>query len=137
MSDKCADTYKKVFMYIESNVFKLRPAHFMTDFETGMRKAIRECYPDVILHGCWYHFCAAVRRKLLSFNLYQLIVEIPTAMVLYRMLICLPLLPHEFILEGYRIIKEEAKAKKLYKQFSPLFKYFESFWLELVRFADS
>lgn len=64
MSNKTANLYRKVFQYIEINVFELRPSRFMTDFEAGLRKAINECYPGVPLH-----FCAVVRRKLLSHKL--------------------------------------------------------------------
>lgn len=133
MSGKSAELYKQVFQYIENNVFKMKPSQFMTDFEAGMRKAIEECYPNAILHGCWYHFCAAIRRKLVTLQLYQLIVEVPSAMAIYRMILNLPLLPSEFILEGFQVIKKIARDRKLYKQFKSLFEYFENFWLQLVR----
>lgn len=132
MSGKSTSLYEEVFKYIEEKIFQLKPSRFMADFEAGLRKAIKSIYPDATLHGCWYHFCAAIRRKLLKFGLYQLIVNEPLARFIYRSILSLPLLPPKSILAGYNIIKREAKNNGLYAQFKQMFDYFESFWLALV-----
>lgn len=134
MSGKSAELYKEVFDFIEKKLFQLKPAMFMTDFEAGLRKAINEFYPMAILHGCWYHFCAAVRRKCMSFNMYRLISKVPNAKIIYRMILSLPLLPPESILNGYNIVKQVATEKKLSKEFKKIFEYFEQYWLPLVSF---
>lgn len=134
MSGKKADLYKKVFDFVEKKLFPLNPAQFMTDFEAGLRKAINEIYPDAILNGCWYHFCAAVRRKLMSLDMYELISSVPAAKSVYRMILSLPLLPKESISNGYRIIKQEAIDKNLHKEFKKIFEYFEQYWLHQVSF---
>lgn len=100
MSDKKTSTYETVFKYIDVNVFELKAARFMADYEGGMRKAIKICFPNAILNGCWYHFSAAVRRRFLSLNLYRLIADSMPAQQLYRKILSLPLLPPEGILEG-------------------------------------
>lgn len=109
------------------------PAQFMTDFESGLRKAINECYPHAVLHGCWYHFCASVRRYLLGLKLKELTEKNPDAKTIYRKLLSLPLLPPDSILAGYNIVKGEAKNKKLWNKFKPMFEYFESYWMAMVR----
>lgn len=106
----------------------------MTDFEAGLRKAINEFYPDAVLHGCWYHFCAAVRRKFMSLDMYELISKVPAAKSIYRMILSLPLLPKESILNGYNIVKQEAIDKSLHKKFMKIFEYFEQYWLRQVSF---
>lgn len=137
MSGKKAKLYKEIFNFIEKNLIKLLPAQFMTDFEAGLRKAINEFYPVATLHGCWFHFCAAVRRKFLSLDLYGLISKFPAAKLIYRMLLCLPLLPAESIYNGYNIVKQEAIKEKLDKKFNKIFEYFEQYWLPLVSFYFS
>lgn len=132
MSGKRAELYKKVFDFIEKKLIKLNPASFMTDFEAGMRKAINEFYPDAILNGCWYHFCAAVRRKLLSFDMHQLISNVPAAKSIYRKILSLPLLPAEVIMDGYNIVKQEAIAAGLDEKFKKFYEYFEQYWLFIV-----
>lgn len=132
MSSKKAELYKEVFDYLEKKLIRLNPASFMADFEAGLRKAINEYYPEAILFGCWFHFCAAVRRKCLSFNMHKLITTVPAARSIYRMILSLPLLPSNSILEGYEIVKREATSEGLDKEFQKIFKYFEEFWLFLV-----
>lgn len=133
MTGKTARLYKEVFQYIETKIFKLKPAKFMADFEAGLRKAISEFYPEAVLCGCWYHFCAAIRRKLLSLSLYELTLNDPMCRFIYRSILSLPLLPPGSILPGYNVIKRTAKRNDLYETFEPMFKYFESYWLALVR----
>lgn len=132
MSGKSAELYSNVFEYIEKNIFKMEPNQFMCDFEKGMRKAISECYPSAELNGCWFHYCKAIRSRMISANLFRLIAEDPDARTIYRMLLSLPLLPEQFITKGFDYIQEEARKKKIFKVFKPIFRYFENFWLQLV-----
>lgn len=134
MSGKTAALYKEVFDFVEKNLFALNPNQFMTDFEAGLRKAVNEFYPDTKLCGCWYHFCAAVRRKFMSFGMYDLITNNPAAKLIYRMILSLPLLPEESISNGYNIVKQEAIDRKLDKKFEKIFKYFEGYWLHQVSY---
>lgn len=133
MSGKSATLYEQVFAYIEK-IFELKPKRFMTDFESGLRAAIKKCYPHAALHGCWYHYCASLRRKLLDLHMHNLIANNPSARAIYRKMLSIPLLPPEYIEQGYFLIKEEARSNKLINKFSAFFKYFESFWLNLVCF---
>lgn len=133
ISRATAIAYEAVFKYSEDNVFKLKPARFMADFEAAMRKAIVDFYPEATVSGCWYHFCAAVRRKALSFGLHDLIKNDFNAWSVYKKLQCLPLLPADNIVEGFEIIVRQSIEFGLYEEFKELFEYFEIFWLVMVR----
>lgn len=52
MSRKTAACYTAVFKFIEKKLFQLDPKEMMTDFESGMRSAIRKYWPKVTLRGC-------------------------------------------------------------------------------------
>lgn len=132
LSGKSSILYQEVFKFIELKIFHLEPSQFMVDFEAGLRAAINASYPDAKLHGCWYHFCAAIRRRFLKLHLYELIKTSPDARFVYRSILSLPLLPPESLLAGYNITKEEAKDIGLGVIFKPVFDYFESYWLALV-----
>jgi hypothetical protein len=41
-----------------------RPRSFNVDFELSMLNAIRSHFPNAIIHGCYFHYCQAVYRKL-------------------------------------------------------------------------
>lgn len=132
MSNKCTEAYEAIFNYIENELFAMDPASFMADFEAGIRKAIKKCYPSAKLFGCWYHFSAAVRRRMTKNGLRKLIKDNPEALAVYLKLLRLPLLPPNCIVEGYNLIVKEARSKKLYSKFQNLFSYFEKFWMSMV-----
>lgn len=132
MSRKSDDLYSAVFKYIEKKVFQMEAKQFMCDFETGLRSSIRKCYPKAILYGCWFHFCSALRRRMLSHHLYKLISENLDAAMIYQMMLSLPLLPSKFVVKGYKFIKKEARKRRLFNNFDEFFEYFDSFWMKLV-----
>lgn len=137
MSNKSAVTYEKVFTYIENNIFKLEPAMFMCDFETGLRAAINKLYPNSALHGCWYHYSVCIRSRFIQLNMYRLITENLAARKIYKKMLRLPLLPTQSILEGFEIIKTESRAMRLFREFKSVFQYFEGFWIKLVRLFNT
>ena len=56
MSDKKTETYESLFKFINANVFEMKPSAFMTDHEAGLMKALKNCFPGVKMHTCWYHY---------------------------------------------------------------------------------
>lgn len=133
MSERTSACYQAVFKYIEDKIFKLEPSEIITDFETGMRHAINKFYPDVILRGCWYHYCAALRKRLLKLGLHQLLKTNYFAKCVKKMLMNLPLLPVERFIEGYEYIISSAKDNSIFNEFKGMFKYFEEYWFAVVR----
>lgn len=134
MSSKTAVCYEAIFKFIEAKVFKLEPGEFVTDFELGMRSAINKCYPEVPLRGCWYHFCAALRKKLLKLGLHNLLKSSSLARIIKKQLMSIPLLPVEYFKEGYDHIKRSAENWNLSASFEGMFTYFESYWFSQVNF---
>lgn len=131
MTRKTTECYSSVFKYIEEK-FQLGPGEIITDFEQAMRKALHERYPDTVLRGCWYHYCAALRKNHLKLGLNKLLKENSNAKQIKKMLMSLPLLPPENFKEGYEHIKYLAKDWNLSKAFDKVFKYFESYWFMQV-----
>lgn len=95
MTKKTTECYMAIFNLIEKSVFKLEPSGIMTDFEAGLRSALRTCYPKAILRGCWYHYCAAVRKKMFKIGLHRELETNADARMLKQLVMSLPLLPSE------------------------------------------
>ncbi|XP_031626897.1 uncharacterized protein LOC116343127 [Contarinia nasturtii] len=102
----------------------------MTDYEDGMRLAIKKKWPKVTIRGCWFHMCRAVRRRCGNIGLFKLIKSNANARIIQNSLMSLPLLPADKIKEGYNSVKAFARKKKLFKRFNALFVYFEGYWLK-------
>lgn len=138
MTSKSADCYTAVFNYIKEYVFDLQPTTIMTimtDWETGMRCAIRTCFPNCALKGCWYHYCAALRKKMLKLGLHSDLKLNANARLIKQMMMSLPLLPSEKFAEGYEHIQTLTKEHDLWNTFKHFFTYFNSYWIAQVSFS--
>lgn len=132
MTRKTAKSYLAVFEYIERNLFALGPKEFMTDFEDGMRLAIKKHWPNVVIRGCWFHLCRAIDNKTRALGMVKMLKSHQDARMLKKQLMSLPLLPADQIIEGYKAIKKMAKQCKMLKKLKSLFIYFENYWLKQV-----
>lgn len=130
MTRKTADCYSALFKFIEKKLFKLRPTEMMTDFEEGMRLAIRKYWPNVILRGCWFHYCRAIMRKSKNLGMKKFMRNSKKSKAIRKALMNLPLLPAEKIRRGFDFIVQYARKRRLFKRFSRLFTYVRTYWLE-------
>lgn len=134
MSKRTSACYQSVFKKIEQKVLKLEPDELITDFESGLRHAIRKRFPTARLRGCWYHYCAALRKRLVRLGLQKLFKSNQQAKAIKKQLMCLPLLPAENFKEGYECIKQKANVWGLSDRFKTFFTFFEDYWFAQVYF---
>lgn len=132
MTRKTAEAYTSVFEFIETNVFKFMPIEFMTDYEDGMRLAIKKRWPSAIIRGCWFHLKRAVNRRCRSNGMKRFLDENIKAQNVKEMLVSIPLLPPSQIREGFESVKTFARQNELTPRFADLFSYFERYWLKQV-----
>lgn len=118
--------------FIEANGFNLEPAEFITDFEDGLRKAIKTVYPNVKLNGCWFHYVRAIQRRSAKLGMRKFLKKNRKGKKIQKQLMSLPLLPPEMFDEGYQTIKKLTARSKLYNRFKKLFAYYDQYWLNQV-----
>lgn len=133
LTRKTTESYVAVFRFIEEKLFKLEPTEFITDYEDGMRLAIRTCWPDIHIRGCWWHLKRAVHKKCVSFGMTRMLRKNKTGRQVKNMLTNIPLLPEHRIQEGYQSVKSFAGKKKMLSWFQPVFSYYEDYWLKQVK----
>lgn len=121
--------------FIEANGFNLEPAEFITDFEDGLRKAIKTVYSNVKLNGCWFHYVRAIQGRTSKLGMRKFLKKNRKGKKILKQLMSLPLLPPEMFDEGYQSIKNLTARSKLLKRFENLFAYFEGYWLNQVEFS--
>jgi len=72
-SSKSTETYQLMFCELKRTFVNVgllyRPRSFNVDFELSMLNAIRSHFPNAIIHGCYFHYCQAVYRKLAELGL--------------------------------------------------------------------
>lgn len=133
MTRKTAEAYHAVFKYIEDNLIKLQPAEMMTDYEEGLRLAIKNCWPNTRIRGCLWHYERAIDKKCKSLGMTKFFKKNKHAKKVKAMLSHLPLLPENLLIEGYQSIKKFARNNRVDRRFARVFSYFESYWLKKVR----
>lgn len=132
MSNRTIECYTSIFNYIENEVFRLEPAAFMTDWEAGMRSALRICYPNSKLRGCWWHHRQAVHRKCRNLGLHNLFKHNADARMIKQQILSLPLLPPDSFMKGYAYIQDLTNQCQLSEDLKGLFLDYEKFWIEEV-----
>lgn len=128
MTSKSTESYSALFKYIEEHIFEMQPNEIITDFEEGLRAAIKEQWPDVTLHGCWYHFCVCISKQFIKLGLGTFVKKNANARRIKSMILCLPLLPAELFDEGLTHIKSQAAKYRLSKRLHSFFTYF-NYWV--------
>lgn len=132
MTSKSKECYAAVFKYIEEHVFEMQPDEIITDFEEGLRGAIKDQWADVELRGCWYHYCVCIYKQFIRLGFGPLLKTNANARRLKNMVQCLPLLPAELFDQGLEYIKNQAVKKRLSKKISSFFSYF-NYWVQQVK----
>lgn len=131
MTRRTKAAYIGLFEYIEANICHLNPLSFMTDFESGMRNAIRQVYPTCDIRGCYFHYSQAIRKrgqKITGF--YEKIVADKEMHRLFHKFLVLPLLPQDQICSAYDRL--ETSAQTYTPIFDEFIKYFKMQWIVMV-----
>lgn len=138
MDKKTENTYWHIFNYIENNIFNLAPKSFNTDYECGMQNALKRIYPNAQLVGCWFHYCQAVRRKIVQRfkNLQTYIKTSNQANAMYHKFLSLPLLPHYLIQNSFEQLKLMINIFDKDQHFDQFVAYFEKQWIKKVNMPE-
>lgn len=108
--------------------WKLKPKSLTTDYEKGLRNALRLMYPEAQILGCWFHYCQCIRRKALSLGLFTFFKTNGAARRLYRKFLSLPLIHADHLELAFEHLSVEANG------FGDVFKtfldYVQSQWIE-------
>lgn len=129
MTNKSQKCYEHALKYFEEHVFALNCVSFTTDYERAMRNALRKLHPNTKQYGCYFHYCQAVKKNAWkTAGLVNLIRSNPNARSVYFRIMCLPLLPAEYIGNMFMELRDEAN-KIDRSTFRPFLQYFYKQWI--------
>ncbi|XP_008551962.1 uncharacterized protein LOC103574323 [Microplitis demolitor] len=129
MCKKSAAAYIKGLEFFKTNVAPhIAPNIVMTDFESSLKIAIREIYPEAVHSGCFFHFCQALIKKLKKLGILGLISTWKYGQIIMRKFMGLALLPADDIVRGYQwLINNIPDGIKMILQ--PFLTYFYDEWI--------
>lgn len=109
MSHKTEEAYVDVLEFIKNSVLDLTCLQFSSDYEYALRKALLKVYPASLSVASWFHFCQAVRRFASQISGFVSLLESNDEIAeIFRKLLCLPLLPHMYIVSTFDELKTAA-----------------------------
>lgn len=131
---KAQSNYIALLKFVDENVMPLNCSMYMTDYERALRNAMAKVVPAAKQSSCWFHFTQAVKRNVMKLpHLIHLLRSNETAKQIYYELLCLPLLPKEYIVEEFEKLKSRANDLNR-RVFGAFIKYYENQWLIRVSF---
>lgn len=130
MTKRTEAAYIHLFENIESNICKLQPTCFKTDYEQALRLAIQKVYINVPIKGCWFHFSQAVRRRCSKIpNFFTTLWSNRTAKILYHKFLAIPLLRADMIIPAFEELRSEAESPEFGNTFKNFLCYFNRQWI--------
>jgi len=133
MTRKTKVLYKAVFEHIKTLVPNFEPESVMADYEDASVQALSEVYDNgLVVKGCWFHFAKAVIKRVKTVGLAIAFRNDVTVRKCIKGLTCLPLLPHDKIVETLDLILQYATAVPAqYKDnIVTVFMYIRRRWIE-------
>lgn len=132
MTRKTRKAYRNALKYIHENITPLRGKAIIMDFEQAMRSGFSDVIPDMIVLGCWFHHCQALRRMAASFpKLFDLILKNDNVRIFFRQFQCLALLPADLIEKEFRRLSRE--VLRAFPEFAKFVEYYQNQWIRRVK----
>lgn len=132
MTSRKKRLYKEIFNFLRSELF-VNPERFTSDYETAMRGAAKQVWPNIEMPGCTFHYRQAMRRN------YMKRVKKPSTnaqkkihFIIKLMIYNLQMLPSHMILEGMIAIQSLQRRKGVLRAFASMNNYILTFWLGKV-----
>ena len=129
--------FKKIIEIIEKETGKKTlVSKIMADFEIALWQAIRnlketEYLPGIEMKGCFFHFCQATYRKVMSFNLKKDYFNPKDSgtRTYIKWLMSLPLLPEQQMREAFSELEKNMKDRRC-TNLKHLLTYFKNNWID-------
>ncbi|XP_064117881.1 uncharacterized protein LOC135223347 [Macrobrachium nipponense] len=93
LPNKRRTTYVKMFRMITEMSAELQPKGIYCDYEQAAFSAMTECFPDVELKGCFFHFAHNIHKHLKQLGLQHLYNNDPDFSVKAKMIVALSFVP--------------------------------------------
>ncbi|CAF2124705.1 unnamed protein product [Rotaria magnacalcarata] len=93
---------------------ELKPERFITDYESGIIKAVRKEFGGVVHQGCFFHFLQRTNKKLKSYGLWKYYKNNDSLHLYVKKLMAIVLLKVNYMDNAYQLLCDEyPQMKKL------------------------
>lgn len=133
VSNKTLEIYRKIFSYLHDVLApQLRPKEIITDYEANLYYALGETYLESHIGGSVFYYVQNLYKKLCGLNLSKTLETNSSFRNIYHMLLMLPLLPVNTIVDGFENIETQTEEMGLNYVLKPLIDYVRNRWIDEV-----
>ena len=132
------EVFEKIIVLVKShtNLKSFKDIKIMSDFEIGLRRAIKNKFEDCLLDGCYFHYCKAIWKKIKKLNLFKKKLRYNTIIIV-------------FCMKAYPFIKDDKKenfynkmevyCNNLGANYIKLINYFNKYWkdCDIFNFSET
>ncbi|ERL85866.1 hypothetical protein D910_03281 [Dendroctonus ponderosae] len=127
---KSKDLYMKIFSFVHENLApQLKPQEIISDYEANLYYALCIVYEESSIGGSMFYFIQNIYKKICSLNLARELELNANFRSIYNMILMLPLLPVNTILDGFSNIEFHARELDLDHLTSELFRHVRDEWI--------
>ncbi|XP_971707.2 uncharacterized protein LOC660378 [Tribolium castaneum] len=132
-NEKSPEIYKTVFTYLRDILApKLKPEEIVTDYEATLHYSLGEIYMDSHIGGSVFYYTQNIYKKICSLNLSRELETNSCFRNIYHMILMLPLLPVNTIIDGLNNIELQASEMGQSELTAPIFDYIKDQWINKV-----
>lgn len=128
-TDKSKATYSKILNRLLGLKPGLNPLSFIVDFELAVIRALEESFPDIDIHGCFFHFTECIWRCVQSNGLQIKYASDEEFSLEVRKLIALAFVPVEDVVYSFDALVASDYYVENKELFAPIIQYFEPNWV--------
>lgn len=123
MANKSKKSYSVLFNIIKRQIPEWEPVIFITDFEWAAISAMKNTFPQIAHHGCFFHFQDKLKRKAKRLMIKK------NSNKIVSLCMVLPLLPENKIEEGFNYILKESKLIGDNHSLREFLLYIQNYWM--------
>lgn len=128
LPNKMEETYRRLFNQVAVLQPLLHPQTISMDFEKAAINAASDCFPNVTVHGCFFHLSQNVYRKVQSLGLQEKYQADKESSLAVRMLPALAFVPSDKVDEAFESLQDPMPA-----ELSELVDYYEDTYIRRLR----
>ncbi|KAG0426628.1 hypothetical protein DMUE_5957, partial [Dictyocoela muelleri] len=104
LKNKTKEQYIKMFSLIKKILNHTNLDNIIVDYEKNIHEALKVTFPNIIIHGCFFHWCQNIIRNLKSNGLYKTYKLDKKFKQYTRLILSLPFSPPEKVESYFNIL---------------------------------
>ncbi|KAG0440788.1 hypothetical protein DMUE_1492 [Dictyocoela muelleri] len=105
LKNKTKEQYIKMFSLVKNILNQINLENIIVDYERSIHEALKDIFPNTIIHGCFFHWCQNIIKNLKLNGLYKTYKSDRKFKQYTRLILSLPFSPIEKVESYFNILR--------------------------------